>query len=400
MSKAALSTLDPDGKRVFVRVDFNVPLKEERGSPAVADDRRIRATLPTLEEILRRGGSVVAASHLGRPKGRHVPEMSLAPCAPVLGDLLGRKVEMAPSCEGPEVEKMARGLKPGSVMLLENLRFHPGEESNDDAFASRLAGLADLYVNDAFGSAHRAHASVAAICGHFDKPAAGLLMEKEISALSRLQGAPARPYVAVLGGAKVSDKIELIESLLSRVDAILIGGAMAITFLKARGITVGASRVEEDKVGLAGELLAKAESAEVKVLLPQDHVAGNPASDEAVGVTADAGVPEGQAAFDIGPRTAQAFGGEVAGAKTILWNGPLGRFEVKGYATGTRRVAAAIAQATSDGALSIVGGGDSAAAVKSFGMEDGFSHISTGGGASLEFLSGRKLPGVEALADA
>jgi phosphoglycerate kinase len=397
MNKALLSSLDVEGRRVFVRVDFNVPLS---AGGAVSDDRRIRASVPTIRAILDRGGSVVAASHLGRPKGKPSAEKSLAPCAPVLSSLLGREVTMAPDSAGAATEALARGLKPGAVLLLENLRFHPGEEANEAAFAASLAGLAERYVNDAFGSAHRAHASVAAICGHFERPSAGLLMEKEIDYLSRLRGSPARPYMALLGGAKVSDKIELIESLLSKVDIILIGGAMAYTFLRAMGTPTGASLVEEEKVGMASELLERARAAGVEILLPVDHVVGDPASGAPAGVTAGAGIADGQAAFDIGPRTAEAFSAEAAKAATILWNGPLGRFEVKGYATGTRRVAGAIAEATSKGALSVIGGGDSAAAVKVFGMEAGFSHISTGGGASLEFLSGRELPGVKALAAA
>jgi phosphoglycerate kinase len=397
MNKAAASSLDVRGKRVFLRVDFNVPLT---GDGKVADDMRIRATLPTIRDLLDRGAAVVAASHLGRPKGKRVEGMSLAPCAPVLAGHLGRDVAMAPACAGPDVASMAGALAPGKVLLLENLRFDPGEEANNDAFAASLASLADLYVNDAFGSAHRAHASVAAICAHFDRPSAGLLMQREIDYLSRLLGETARPYVAILGGAKVSDKIELIDNLLPRVDAILIGGAMAYTFLAARGIATGASKLESEKVGLAGELLSKAEASGVRILLPADHVVGDPESGVPAGVTRDQSVEPGRAAFDIGPATAVAFSEEVASARTILWNGPLGRFEVKGYATGTRRVAAAIVKATEAGALSVVGGGDSAAAVRELGMESGFSHISTGGGASLEFLSGRKLPGVEALAPA
>ncbi len=397
MNKADVTSLDVRGKRVFVRVDYNVPLD---ASGKVADDRRIRATLPTLGSILDRGGSILAASHLGRPRGKASAAMSLAPCAPVLAALAGRQVVMAPDCTGESVAALARALRPGEILLLENLRFHPGEESNDGAFAASLAALADLYVNDAFGSAHRAHASVAAICGHFARPAAGLLMQREIDYLSRLLGGAERPYVAILGGAKVSDKIELIENLLTRVDALLIGGAMAYTFLRARGVPTGASRVEADKVELAAELIRKAARAGVRLLLPSDHVLGDPESGTPLGVSSGEAVEEGRAAFDVGPRTAALFAEEVGSARTILWNGPLGRFEVKGYATGTRRLASAIAAATRQGALSIVGGGDSAAAIKEMGLEEGFSHISTGGGASLEFLSGRRLPGVDALADA
>jgi phosphoglycerate kinase len=397
MKKATLASLDTSGKKVFVRVDFNVPLTPDG---RVADDRRIRSTLPTLRSILEEGGSVIASSHLGRPKGQRKPEMSLAPCAAALQDLIGRPVAIAPDCIGPETAALARDLQPGSILLLENLRFHPGEEKNDADFARALADHADLYVNDAFGSAHRAHASVEGICAHFERPAAGLLMEKEIDYLSRLLASPERPYVAVLGGAKVSDKIELIENLIPRVDAILIGGAMAYTFLRGRGKGTGSSKVEEEKVGLARALEEKAGSAGVRILLPVDHVVSGQDGSTPPGLTRDDQVPEGSAAFDIGPRTAKRFMEEISRAKTILWNGPVGRFEVEGFGSGTRAVASAIVAATERGALSVVGGGDSAAAVKSLGMERGFSHISTGGGASLEFLSGRTLPGVAALANA
>jgi phosphoglycerate kinase len=397
MKKAALASLDISGKRVFVRVDFNVPLTSDG---KVADDRRIRATVPTLQKILERGGSIVAASHLGRPKGQRKPQFSLSPCATALGEIIGRPVTMAPDCIGEETAGIARSLQPGGVLLLENLRFHPGEQANDAEFAASLATHGHLYVNDAFGSAHRAHASVAAICSHFERPAAGLLMEREIDYLSRLLASPERPYVAVMGGAKVSDKIELIENLLPRIDRLLVGGAMAYTFLKARGVQVGASLVEEEKLELARALEEKARAASVKLLLPADHVTGEPDSTSPAGTTPTEAVPQGMAGYDIGPRTAELFGEEIAGAKTILWNGPVGRFEVEGFAAGTRRVASAIAAATNRGSLSVVGGGDSAAALKALGMESRFSHISTGGGASLEFLSGRELPGVAALADA
>jgi 3-phosphoglycerate kinase len=397
MKKADVTTLMVSGKRVFVRVDFNVPISPEG---KVADDRRIRASVPTIRSILDRGGSVLAASHLGRPKGKRSPEFSLRPCAETLREILGVPVLMAPDCIGEETASLACGLGPGQVLLLENLRFHAGEQANDAGFASSLASLAGLYVNDAFGSAHRAHASVAAICRQFERPSAGLLMEKEINHLSRLLSGPDRPYVAILGGAKVSDKIELIENLLPRVDSLIIGGAMAYTFLAAAGKKTGSSLVEEDKLDLARALDGKAREAGVKVLLPVDHVVAEEGATTPHGVTEDESVPPGRTAFDIGPRSAAAFADEISRARTILWNGPLGRFEVKGFATGTRRIASSIASATRGGSLSVVGGGDSAAALKAFGMEAEFSHISTGGGASLEFLSGRELPGVAALADA
>ncbi len=396
MKKLGVGSLDVSGKRVFVRVDYNVPLTPDG---AVADDRRIRETLPTLRSIIDRGGSAVLASHLGRPKGKRDARFSLAPCAARLSDLLGVKVGMAPDCVGDETACVARALSPGGLLLLENLRFHPQEEGDDAAFAASLALLADLYVNDAFGAAHRAHASVSAVCRRFAKPAAGLLMEKEIAYLSRLLEAPERPYVAILGGAKVSDKIDLIENLLPRLDALVIGGAMAYTFLKARGVEVGASLVESDRLPLARTLEEKARQRGVRVALPVDHVEAAPGAEAPGRLTAGEAVTPGAAAYDIGPRTAEMFGEQIGRARTILWNGPLGRFEIKGFATGTRRVATAIAGATERGALSVVGGGDSAAAVKAFGLEGRFSHISTGGGASIEFLSGRALPGVAALVD-
>jgi phosphoglycerate kinase len=295
---------------------------------------------------------------------------------------------------------MARALGRGDVLLLENLRFHPEEERNDDAFAASLAALADLYVNDAFGSAHRAHASVAAVCGHFKTPAAGLLMEREISYLSRLVEAPERPYLAALGGAKVSDKIELIQNLLGKVDSLVIGGAMAYTFLRSRGVETGASLVEIDKIDLARSLEDEARTRKVKILLPIDHVEATSEQDAPGRLTTGDAVTPGYAALDVGPRTSNLFSEEIGRARTVLWNGPMGRFEVKGFVTGTRRLAQAISAATERGALTVVGGGDSAAAVKAFGLEEKFSHISTGGGAALEFLSGRLLPGVAALADA
>ncbi|HZE89204.1 MAG TPA: phosphoglycerate kinase, partial [Verrucomicrobiae bacterium] len=384
------------GKTVLVRVDFNVPMAEGR----VADDRRIRETTPTLRMILERGGRLVLASHLGRPKGKQDPRYSLAPCREPLAWMLGREVTMSPDCVGAETKRLAGQIAPGGVLLLENLRFHAEEEANDAGFAASLASLADLYVNDAFGSAHRAHASVEAVCRKFQTPAAGLLMEREIEYLSRLLEAPARPYVAVLGGAKVSDKIELLDSLLARVDSILIGGAMAYTFLKARGVETGSSLVEADKLDLARAIEEQARSRSVRILLPVDHVEAAGVNEAPGSLTPGEAITPGHAGFDIGPRTSTAFAGVLAGARTILWNGPLGMFETRGFATGTRRVAQAIAAATGNGALSVVGGGDSAAAVKAFHLESAMSHISTGGGASLEFLSGRRLPGVVALADA
>jgi phosphoglycerate kinase len=395
MRRRTLSVRDLDvaGKRVFVRVDFNVPLEGGR----VADDTRVRASLPTIDLIRGRGGRVVAASHLGRPKGRPVPSMGLRPVAVRLEEILKAKVQMAEDCVGPAAEAASRALQDGEVLLLENLRFHPEEEKNDAGFAARLAALGDCYVNDAFGSAHRAHASVAAITRHLPA-AAGLLMDREIEMLSRLRDAPGKPYVAILGGAKVSDKIELIESLLQSVDAILIGGAMAYTFLKAEGTPVGGSRVEEGHLDAARAITARARAASVRILLPSDHVvAASPDPGAESRTTPGAEIPSGLVGLDIGPRSRSMFAEALRQAATIFWNGPVGLFEVPPYDAGTLAVASAIA-ATS--AFSVVGGGDSVAAVTRLGLADRFTHLSTGGGASLEFLSGVELPGLLALGEA
>lgn len=392
--KRSVRDVDVAGKRVFVRVDFNVPLS--RG--VVADDTRIRASLPTLRLILERGGLPVLASHLGRPKGKVVPDMSLAPVAQRLAELFGRKVVMAPDCVGDAIAAMGRGLKAGEVLLLENLRFHPEEEKNDPEFARRLAGLADRYVNDAFGSAHRAHASVVAAARLLPDPAAGLLMESEVEALSRLRDRPEKPYVAILGGAKVADKIDLIHNLLTRVDALLIGGAMAHTFLKARGVPVGSSKVEADRLEHAADIISRAMNTGVRLHLPVDHVvAQSPEPGRPHRVTEGPQIDDAWIGFDIGPRTCEAYAREILGAATIFWNGPLGMCEVAPYDQGTRATARAIAGVR---AFSVVGGGDSVAAVNRLGLAPRFSHISTGGGASLEFLSGIDLPGLQALADA
>jgi phosphoglycerate kinase len=392
--KLSVRDLDVRGKRVFVRVDFNVPLRDG----GVADDTRLRAALPTLRHLREHGGRPILASHLGRPKGRRDPAMSLAPVAARLADLLGCRVALAPDCVGEETERLARGLREGEALLLENLRFHPGEEACDAAFARRLAGLAERYVNDAFGSAHRAHASVTGVPRHLPEPALGLLMEAELEALGRLRDRPEKPYVAVLGGAKVSDKIDLILNLITRVDALLIGGAMAYTFLRARGVPVGSSRVEEDRIEHARQITTRAMDSGVRVHLPIDHVV-SPSPDPGAAWRATDGkeIEAGLVGLDIGPRTRDAFAEEIRAARTIFWNGPLGRFEVPPYDAGTLAVARAIA---STRAFSVVGGGDSLAAVNRFRIASGFSHLSTGGGASLEYLAGVELPGVQALADA
>ena len=394
LRKRSVRDLDVAGRRVFVRVDFNVPLKDG----AIADDTRVRAAVPTIELLRSRAAALVIASHLGRPKGKPDPKYSLAPVAERLASILGAPVAMAEDCIGEATEAAARALGPGQALLLENLRFHAGEEKNDDAFARRLAALADLYVDDAFGAAHRAHASVAALAGHLRPAAAGLLMQSEIEALSRLRDRPEKPYVALLGGAKVSDKIDLVRHLLKSTDAILIGGAMAYTFLRAEGIGVGGSRVEADRIEGARAILSDARSRGVRLVLPLDHVVAastEPGAPHAV--TGGAAIPDDRVGLDIGPRTRAAFAAEIASARTVFWNGPLGLFEVSPYDAGTLDAARAVA---ASGAWSVVGGGDSVAAVTRLGLASMFGHVSTGGGAALEFLSGLELPGVAALDDA
>jgi phosphoglycerate kinase len=388
MAKLSIRDLDLKHKTVFIRVDFNVPLAP--GGQTITSDKRIRASIPTIQYALDHGAAVILASHLGRPKGKPNPEMSLKPVATRLAELLGKPVAMAPDCVGPEVEKM----KPasGEVLLLENLRFHPEEEKNDAGFSKQLASLCDVYVNDAFGSAHRAHASTVGMIQFVKQAAAGLLMDKELEYLTKATKNPERPCVAILGGAKVSDKIEVIENLMKVVDQLLIGGAMAYTFLKAQSKPVGKSLVEDDKVDLARELLARAGN---KLMLPLDHVVAAELKEGAESRVA-AEIPEGMMGLDIGPATVQAFSAVIAKAKTIIWNGPMGVFEKPPFDVGTVALAKAVA---ASGAVSVVGGGDSEKAIKSAGVADKISHISTGGGASLEFLAGIELPGVSALTE-
>jgi phosphoglycerate kinase len=390
MSYPSIRDLDLKDKRVFIRVDFNVPLqKNDKGDMEITSDKRIKASLDTIRYALDHGAGVILASHLGRPKGKPNAEMSLKPVAARLGELLGKPVKMAPDCAGPEVEAMKPA--PGEVLLLENLRFHAEEEKNDPEFAKSLAALCDVYVNDAFGSAHRAHASTEGMIKFVPVAAAGLLMEQELKFLGMATSNPARPCVAILGGAKVSDKIEVIENLGKIVDKLLIGGAMAYTFLRAQGKPTGKSLVEEDKVELAKNLLAKLGA---KLMLPVDHVV---VSEIAAGAPNEAveTIPGDKIAVDIGPKTIDTYSKALTGAKTIIWNGPMGIFEKPPFDKGTVALAKAVAES---GAVSVVGGGDSEKAIKAAGVSSKISHISTGGGASLEFLAGIQLPGVAALA--
>jgi phosphoglycerate kinase len=395
MSKLTINDLDLKGKRAFIRVDFNVPLKDA----VVTDDTRIRETLPTLRLAVQKGGRLVLASHLGRPKGGPDPKYSLRPAAKKLEQLLGKPVAFALDCVGPGAEGQSKALRDGEVLVLENVRFHPEEEKNDEAFSKQLAALCDgVFVCDAFGSAHRAHASVVGITRFVQQAAAGLLMEKELAYLGKAVTNPARPFVAILGGAKVSDKIEVVENLMKIADAMLIGGGMAYTFLKADGHPIGKSLVEDDKLDLAKRLREEAQQKKFALLLPVDHVVGAEfKADTATKTVSVHDTPDGWMGLDIGPKTIETYKQKIAGAKTIVWNGPMGVFEMAAFAKGTLAVAKAVAEATTRGATSIIGGGDSVAAVHQSGVADKISHISTGGGASLEFLGGRKLPGVEAL---
>jgi len=397
MAKKTLSDIDVSGKRALVRVDFNVPLSEDQ---KITDDTRIRAALPTIQYLLEGGASVVLMSHLGRPKGRVVPEMSLAPTAVRLGELLNLEVGLAPDCVGSIVEERAAALEPGQVMLLENLRYKPEEEANDPDFAKALAGLGDLYVNDAFGAAHRGHASTEGIAHHVSEAVSGLLMEREITYLDETLRQPARPFVAILGGAKISGKIEVIENLLDKVDALIVGGGMSYTFFKAMGLEIGVSLLEEDRIGVARDLITRCREQNVELLLPVDVVVADRfAVDAQTQVVNRDAMPEEWEGVDIGPNTRALYSERVKGAGTVVWNGPLGVFEMEPFAQGTLGVAQALVEATEGGTISIIGGGDTAAAVTQMGLADGMTHISTGGGASLECMGGRILPGIVALSD-
>ena len=399
MAKKSIADLAPgelQGKRVLVRVDFNVPLDEKQN---ITDDTRIRAALPTIKYLCDKGAKVILVSHLGRPKAGPDDKLRLAPVAVKLSQLIGKPVAYVKDCIGPEVESAVAKLKAGDLLLLENVRFYKEEEKNDPEFAKKLASLADVYVNDAFGTAHRAHASTEGVTKYL-KGYAGFLMEKEIKFLSQLLENPARPFVAILGGAKISGKIDVIENLLAKVNTLIIGGGMAYTFFKARGVDVGHSLVEADKIGLAREILKKAIDRGVPLMLPIDHVVAEKFDANAESkIVTRAGIPSEWQGMDIGPETITKFGHAIKKAKTIFWNGPMGVFEFDKFSKGTTAIAKMVADATAQGAVSVIGGGDSVAAVEKAGLADKMTHISTGGGASLEFVEGKTLPGIACLQD-
>lgn len=397
MSFKTIDDINVQSRRVFLRVDFNVPLTKE-APYTITDDTRIRAAIPTIEALIKRGAAVVIASHMGRPKGKPTEQYSLKPVAQRLSELLKTEVKMAPDCVGHEVRKLAADLEPGHVLLLENLRFHAEEEANEPKFAEHLAALGDVYVNDAFGAAHRAHASIEGITHHITSKAAGYLMKKELDYLGGVLSSPRKPFVAIIGGAKISGKIDVIESLLDKADKILIGGGMMFTFLKAQGIGVGKSLVEDDKIELAKDLLARSDKMGGKIVLPSDAVLASEFKNDAETKTTEVrSIDENWMGLDIGPGSIASFVAEIGRAKTVLWNGPMGVFEMENFAAGTLAIAQALAKATKAGATTVVGGGDSVAALEKLGLADEMSHVSTGGGASLEFLEGKTLPGVAAL---
>ncbi|MCU7494274.1 MAG: phosphoglycerate kinase [Ignavibacteria bacterium] len=398
MNKLSIDQVDLKGKKVLVRVDFNVPLDENLN---ITDDIRITSSLPTIKKIINEGGKAILMSHLGRPKGQPNPKYSLKPAAKRLSELLGKQVIMAPECVGQEVKDLVNSMKNGDVLLLENLRFHAEEEKNNPEFAKQLAELGEVYINDAFGSAHRAHASTEGVTKYISINAAGYLMQKELDYLGKAISEPERPYCAILGGAKISGKIDVIQNLFPKVDTLIIGGGMAYTFYKAMGYEIGKSLLEEEKIELAGEILEKAKNSKVNFLLPVDVVvAPEFANDSPSQVVDIKSIPSEKMGMDIGPKTVELFKSEILKSRTVIWNGPMGVFEFDNFAKGTNAVAQALVEATEKGATTIIGGGDSAAAIKKAGLEDKVSHVSTGGGASLEFLEGKTLPGVAALNDA
>ena len=397
MDKLTVEDLELKGKRVLMRVDFNVPLEEGK----VANDKRIRAALPTINYITNNGGKLILMSHLGRPEGKRVPEMSLQPCVTVLNALLGKKVRFVDDCIGEAVEAAVESLGGGDILLLENLRYYPEETENDPGFAAELARLGDVYVNDAFGTAHRAHASTEGVTHHMSQCAAGYLMMKELDYLGSLMADPAKPFVAILGGAKISGKIDIISNLLPRVDNIIIGGGMAYTFFKAQGKEIGKSLLEEDKIDLAKQLLLQGGE---KIILPVDCMVSNrfDFAGRQVGALKDVAadeIPANEFSLDIGPKSIETFRPIISAAKTIVWNGPMGVFEIEDTARGTYAIANALAEASAHGATTVIGGGDSASAINKAGVADKVSHVSTGGGASLELMEGKVLPGVAALTD-
>ena len=397
MTKRNIKEVYTAGKRVLVRVDFNVPLD---AAGRIVDDARISAALPTIEHLIGQGAAVVLISHLGRPKGEREPALSLSPVAVRLGEFLGCEVAMADGCVGDEVERQVAALGAGQVLLLENLRFHAAEEQNDPDFARQLAALGDIYVNDAFGAAHRAHASTEGVTRFIEPALSGLLLQREVAYLDEALQNPRRPFIAILGGAKISGKIEVIEHLLDKVDVLLIGGGMAYTFFKAQGLEIGNSLLEEDRIEVAGRLLARAEEQGLELLLPVDCVVADRfATDARTQVVAREAMPEGWEGLDIGPETRKRYAERIATSGTVVWNGPLGVFEMEPFARGTKEVGLALGEATRAGTLSIIGGGDTVAALTNAGLDGEMTHISTGGGASLECMSGRVLPGVAALAD-
>ena len=397
MKKLNIRDCEVAGKRVLMRVDFNVPFDRDRN---ITDDTRIVASLPTIKNVVERGGRLILMSHLGRPRGKRDEQLSLAPVAFHLGSLINKPVKFVRDCLGDEVVQKISQLRNGEILVLENLRFYPGEEANDPVFSRELASLGDIYVNDAFGAAHRAHASTVGVGEHFDVRAAGLLMEKELDALGKVLDNPARPFVAILGGAKIKGKINLIQSLLSRVDTLLVGGGMMFTFFKATGLETGKSIVDDEYLSMCKDLLGSSRTGRAKLLLPVDCIVAKEIDESSPKAeVSSADIPEDWTGVDIGPKSIGLFKASLAGAKTIFWNGPMGVFEKPRFADGTKEIARAVADATSRGAVSIVGGGDSVAAINLMGIADRFTHISTGGGASLEFMEGRSLPGVDALCD-